>query len=122
MRKRTLLLGLVLLASTFAEGCCWCGQPGPIRRWWNGGCCATCYAPCGAGCATCGAECGGGCGCGGTVYDRYGPPTGNPGAPNMPNSTPLTRTQYGPPQYVAPQYAGPQYPAAQYPAGQYPVR
>jgi hypothetical protein len=113
MRKRTLLLGLLLLATTFAEGCCWCGQPGPIRRWWNGGCCASCYAPCGMGCPTCGPDCG--CGV------AYGPTMANPG-PTMPNSAPLTRTQYPPAQYQAPQYPAPQYPAGQFPVAQYPTR
>ena len=97
MKKRTLLLGLLLLACTFAEGCCWCGQPGPIRRWWNGGCCNSCYAPCSWGCQGGGMD----CGCG-MAYDHYGPaPMGAPN-PTMPNAQPLSR--------------------AQYPAGQYPIR
>jgi hypothetical protein len=86
MKKRTLFLGLLLLASLCAEGC-FC-QPGPIRRWWNGGTCGRFYGPC------CTSSCSSCCD---AMADHYGPPVGSPvpGGPTMPNSTPLTRMQFG---------------------------
>jgi hypothetical protein len=85
MKKRTLWLGLVLLACLFSEGCCWCNRPFLIRRWWWGGCCPnSCAAPACSSCCD-----------GGVIMDHY---PGNvipaPSGPTMPGATPLTRAQF----------------------------
>ena len=88
MKKRTLCLGLLLLACLFSEGCFWCNRPHLIRRWWWGGCCQP---------ACCGAPACSSCCDGGVMIDHYpsmGAPMQAPTGPTMPGATPLTRAQF----------------------------
>jgi hypothetical protein len=94
MRMRSLVLSMVLLATVFAEGCCWCHRPFLFRRWWWGAgyydtMCSPCH-PSGPAC------------CDGPVLDSYSLPPGapvQPGAPaptpKMPSAQPLTRVRLG---------------------------
>ena len=84
MKKRTLLLGLVVMASSFAQGCCWYNRPHIFPRvhaWRCGdGCSTGCYGP--------------DCGCA-TDHSYLGTPTPIPGPGQvMPGAQPLTRATF----------------------------
>jgi hypothetical protein len=77
MIKRAFVLGLLLVATQVAAGCCWCNRPYLFRR--------CCWQP--AGCGF-GASCG--CADSMPVATEYGAPPVVPGG-TMPPATPLTR-------------------------------
>jgi len=94
MRKRTLWIGLLLIATFASEGCCRLNRPYLVRRWWN--------APCNG--ASCGASYFGAPGCcdaslgAPVVIDGHMAPPLAPSIPNagpmMPGSIPLTRARF----------------------------
>lgn len=95
MRMRSLVLGGILLATLFAEGCCWYHRPYLFRRWWWGhgyydAMCNPCY-PGGPACCD-----------SGPVFDSYSVPPAIPAqpgspapAPTMPGAQPLARARLG---------------------------
>ena len=82
MLKRTLFLGLLLVASELATGCCCCGGWRPFWRRCCESHCSSCYTPSsgGSNCSSCGGS--------SPIMGDYSQP---PAGPTMPQSVPLTR-------------------------------
>ena len=82
MLKRAIFLGLLLVASELATGCCCCGGWRPFWRRCCEPCSSSCYTP------SSGSNCSG---CGGSAAPVMGDFSQPPAGPTMPQSVPLTR-------------------------------